>query len=393
LAAACLFLALYSHARADDAWQSEDLGKVGIAGNSNYDDTTDIYTIRGSGQDIWDTADAFHYVYRTVEGDAELIAHLGSEENTSEWAKIGLMIRQDKSEGSVYAMMTQAPLRGGHFQYRTTANAGCNQTNTQNNGAPIWLRVVKDGNIVSGYDSPDGVNWTCRGAVRLPFNGPVMIGMAVCSNTGDSRCTATFDHVDLHSGLSFSPPSPWVDQEVGPTAIPGGTHWENDECNLFASGKEIWNQADSFHYLSQPLSGDGYVMVRVESILNTNSTAEAGIMFRENNASGSRHVSLLLTPGDGAYFLRRATHDTNGDALSFSALSPLWLKLIRQGNTFSASVSTNGVDWKLMGTDKVSMDDSISVGLVLSAKSTDRLGEVSFDHVKIGTGLPVDANP
>jgi regulation of enolase protein 1 (concanavalin A-like superfamily) len=393
LAAACLFFGLCSQAWADDPWQSGDIGTVGVAGSSSYDELADIYTIRGSGENIWDTADSFHYVYQTVEGDAELIAHLGSLENTSEWARAGLMVRQDKSVGSVWAMMCQTSLRGDQFEYRLTANAGCNQINTQNNGAPIWLRVVKDGNIVSGYDSTDGIHWTCRGAVRLPFNGPIMIGMAVCSHTKDSRCEATFDHITLNSGHSFSPPSPWVEQEVGATSIPGGTHWENNECNIFATGKDIRDNADSFHYLSQPLNGDGYIVARVEHILALDSGAKAGIMLRENNAAGSQQVSLLLTPDDGAYFLRRATLDAKGAALSFSAQGPLWLKLVRQGNTFTASVSIDGAVWKLIGKDEIPMDDPINVGLVLSPKNTNSLGEASFDHVTVGTGLPADASP
>lgn len=55
-------------------WVSQDIGSVGLTGGVSYTDGT--YTINGSGADIWNTADAFHYVYQPFGGDAEIVARV-----------------------------------------------------------------------------------------------------------------------------------------------------------------------------------------------------------------------------------------------------------------------------------------------------------------------------
>lgn len=383
-----LVFILCLHAEAVGTWKSEDIGQVSPAGSSHVDDQTKILTIKGGGWDIEGTTDAFQYVYQTASGNAELIAHLRSLDDTADWAKVGLMVRQSSDEGSTFAMMTQSPERGLGFLYRLKPNGGCGVDQFNNNGAPVWLRVVKDGNVVSGYDSPDGVKWTCRGAVRLPLSGPVEIGMAVCSRTTAALCTAAFDHVTLNSESSFAPSKGWVEKDVGETPIPGGVHCEGDECNLFASGSDIWDASDSFHFLSRPLQGDGAIIVCIKDILNTDAYAKAGIMFREDDTPDSRQVSLLMMPGQGPSFLRRKVKGGWGLHLDFSGVTPLWLKLTRGGDIFTASISTDGTDWRFMGKDAVPMNRKIEYGLVLSPKRTDKLGMAAFDHLSAQSALP-----
>jgi regulation of enolase protein 1 (concanavalin A-like superfamily) len=378
---ACLLFALTSPVRSAETWKSDDIGQGTPTGSSQVDNADNSLTIRGGGPDIWDKADGFHYVYQTVTGNAEFIARLRSLVDTADWAKIGLMVRQDNTEGSPYAMITQTPEKGVGFLYRATADGMCNYNINQNNGGPVWLRVVRNGTIVSGYDSQDGINWTLRGVVRLPLSDPVEIGMAVCSRSANVLCAATFDHISLKSDVSFSPASSWKDKDVGNTPVAGGVLSQKDECDLFGSGGDLWDTADSFHFLSRPLSGDGSIVVRVKDIINTNWWAKAGITFRENDSPGSRQVSLLLTPGNGLMFARRKVNDSPMVAQYFSAITPLWLKLTREGNVFSAYKSANGTDWRLLGKETLEMQSPIECGPVISSKTTDGLGGASFDHV------------
>src|SRR5687768_1124962 len=45
-------------------WTSTDIGSVGLAGSGS--ETGGQFTVRGSGADIFGTADAFHYVYQRL---------------------------------------------------------------------------------------------------------------------------------------------------------------------------------------------------------------------------------------------------------------------------------------------------------------------------------------
>ena len=43
-------------------WQHGDIGAVGRAGSATYSDG--VFSVTGSGADIWGTADAFHFLSR-----------------------------------------------------------------------------------------------------------------------------------------------------------------------------------------------------------------------------------------------------------------------------------------------------------------------------------------
>ena len=56
---------------------------------------TPTYSVTGNGGDIWGNADAFHYMYQELTGDAVMVARVvDNGSGTNEWAKGGVMIRQ-----------------------------------------------------------------------------------------------------------------------------------------------------------------------------------------------------------------------------------------------------------------------------------------------------------
>ena len=128
----------------DPAWSNQNVGSVSLTGSYSYDGGT--YTVEGSGTDIWGTADAFHYVYHSLDGDGEIIARIISQENTNIWAKAGVMVRETLQAGSRHAMMVVTPGKGSSFQRRTAAN-GTSVHITPGNGvtAPCWVRITRNG--------------------------------------------------------------------------------------------------------------------------------------------------------------------------------------------------------------------------------------------------------
>src|SRR3954447_21796617 len=91
----CVFLsALSTTVRAQTVnSQDRDIGAVAVAGSASNNGTAG-FTIRASGEDIWGTADEFHYVYFSLDGDMELIARVTGIQFTDSWAKGGLMARE-----------------------------------------------------------------------------------------------------------------------------------------------------------------------------------------------------------------------------------------------------------------------------------------------------------
>ena len=61
------------------------------------------------------------------------------------------------------------------------------------------MKLVRAGNLLTGYESADGVNWTTVGSDTFTLGPTVLIGLAVSSHVTGVNATATFDNVTVSS--------------------------------------------------------------------------------------------------------------------------------------------------------------------------------------------------
>jgi hypothetical protein len=176
---------------------SVDIGAVAAAGSTGHSGS--VFTVRGSGADIWAAADEFRFAYQALSGDGEITARVDSLTNTDVWAKAGAMIRENLTPGSRYALMLVTPGSGADFQYRQTANgsAGPGGTSDGVTRAPYWVRVRRAGNVFTGFISADGTTWTQRGSVTIAMGSAAYIGLAVTSHADGTLATANFSSVAI----------------------------------------------------------------------------------------------------------------------------------------------------------------------------------------------------
>jgi ABC-type transport system involved in multi-copper enzyme maturation permease subunit len=173
--------------------------------------------------------DNFYFVHRALAGDGNVTARLASLTGVGggglgPWAKAGIMIKASTRPGSAYAAMLVTGGHGVRMQYDYTGDiAG------PSSGG--WLRLSRAGDMVTGYESGDGVHWTAVGTVRLAgLPGTVQAGMFAASPTSSQTVSSSingstgagvatvvagrFDHVSL--------PGPWTGGYVGRVG-PGGS--------------------------------------------------------------------------------------------------------------------------------------------------------------------------
>ncbi len=181
-------------------WKKQDIGMVGLAGDSVY--LNDTFTVRGSGADIWANADAFHYTYRTLTGNGQIIARVASLQNTNSWAKAGVMIRASLSANSSHAFMAITPGNGTAFQRRLTSGAATLHTSGPKVTAPYWVKLKRDGDIFTAHASKDGVSWTLVGSEAIDMADSVLVGLAVSSTNNAALCTATMDGVSVAAAVT-----------------------------------------------------------------------------------------------------------------------------------------------------------------------------------------------
>ena len=175
------------------AWTGQDIGAVGLPGSAGESDG--VFTITGEGQDIWNTADAFHYVWQPISGDVDIIARVTYVENVHAWVKAGVMLREQLTADSPHALMLVSPGKGLAFQRRTSEGGVSVHTSGGSGTAPNWVKLERRGSVVTAYRSDDGVTWELVGSETYAMPGEVYVGLAVSSHVNGRVATATFDNV------------------------------------------------------------------------------------------------------------------------------------------------------------------------------------------------------
>jgi ABC-type transport system involved in multi-copper enzyme maturation permease subunit len=83
------------------------------------------------------------------------------------WSKAGIIIKENTTQGSAYAAMMVTGSHGVRMQW-DYVNDTPGLAGSVSSSAPRWLRLVRDGRTITGYDSADGTHWTLAGTATLP---------------------------------------------------------------------------------------------------------------------------------------------------------------------------------------------------------------------------------
>ncbi len=205
VSATLLLVSSAAFATLPSPWLAQDVGSAGVAGSATY--TNPVFTVTGSGADIWDTADSFQFAYQPAGVNCTITARVISLSNPDPWAKVGVMIRDTLASNAANAMVAVTPGNGVTFQNRSSTGNYTGFQNTTGLTAPYWVRLVRSGSVCAGYRSPDGVNWTPVGSATVNMGGNVLVGLAVTSHNNGIAGTAAFDNVTV---TQSSPPIPVV---------------------------------------------------------------------------------------------------------------------------------------------------------------------------------------
>jgi hypothetical protein len=279
-------------------WTNIDIGPVRAEGFGGYDSTTGVFTVDGSGDDIWNGIDDFHYVYRTLEGDGEAVVRVLSMEHLHEWSKAGLMIRNQLTAGSPHAFMTATPSNGVAFQWRTESEGTSYNTNSLALTFPCWLKIERRGDLFTGSASGDGLMWIPIGSTAITgMNDSVYVGLGVLAHDDGRLCTAEFDGFALNRDLPI----------ISVEATVPDAHEYGLSNGLFTISRQGSNSDPLPVYFS--ISGSAAAGVDYE-VLSNSTVIAAGqasanlpvIPLEDDLAEGDEEIVLTLTP-NAAYVL------------------------------------------------------------------------------------------
>jgi regulation of enolase protein 1 (concanavalin A-like superfamily)/phosphatidylserine/phosphatidylglycerophosphate/cardiolipin synthase-like enzyme len=373
-------------------WVNQDVGSTGATGSASYSDGT--FTVSGAGADIWGTADAFQFMSQPLSGDGTIIARVTAEQNTSLYAKAGVMIRPSPTTTSPHVLLDVRPDGTVEFMTRTTDGGATTYLGGGVQAFPAWLKLVRTGSTVAAFTSADGSTWTSIGSTTTSMSASTNIGLVVTSHTTGVLNTSTFDNVTVSAGGGGggSLPPPWLNQDIGSTGAPGASAFANGTFTVSGAGADIFGTADAFQFAYQPFSGDGTIVARVTAEQNTDPNAKAGIMIRKSLTATSPHVILDVRPDGTVEFMQRSLDGSQGGMTQFvdstTLAFPAWLCLYRtQGSNVSAYVSQDGITWNFLAALGSSFWGTSSAGLVVTSHATGVLNTSTFDNVSVTPGI------
>ena len=218
-------------------------------------------------------------------------------------------------------------------------------------------------------------------------SGPLVVSLAPSMNDSNA------------ANFTVPLPNPWLDQDIGTVGLAGSSTFVNNTFTVKGAGTGEGGTSDGFHFVYQPWSGDGTIIARVASV--SSAYAQVGLTIRETLNANATHA-FMMSYASAMYLYDRATTGANTSSQHFtenpnlpsvSVALPYWIKLVRSGNTFTAYIASDGLNWVEVGTSvAISMAENVYFGLAVTSTSTGVLYSATFDNVSVGsTASPAPA--
>ncbi|MEI7765832.1 MAG: hypothetical protein WCJ97_00185 [Phycisphaerae bacterium] len=190
-------------------------------------------------------------------------------------------------------------------------------------------------------------------------------------------------------------PVPWqahvLGQAIGCT---GGR--DDDKIFLQSQSGDIYGSEDTCHFVNQRLVGDGQITAHLNSYLNIGPNGRIALMLRElpeaKPSAQAATIHLSLRPGKKTLSFAwrpRTASATTETEMSLPKLEGTadWIRLVRRGDTFSGYYSRDGKTWHDWGTTKVSVAQTLGIGMALSSDGP-VAGTVIWDLIELSGSLP-----
>lgn len=166
-------------------------------GSAAFDAALKQYRVTGGGENMWESTDAFHYVWRRANGNLVLTADVQlAGTGGVPHRKAGWVVRQSLDPDSPYV---SAVVHGDgltSMQFRETKGGTTKEVRSPL-VAPLTLRLARAGDTFTLSAAMEGQPLQVAGSTEVALKDPVYVGLAVCAHDGKALESATFTRVNL----------------------------------------------------------------------------------------------------------------------------------------------------------------------------------------------------
>lgn len=189
---------------------STDIGQPRLRGFLEAEDGG--FAITAGGEDIWGFRDEFHFAYLVRDGDFDLTSKITHLTFADPYTKAGIMARGELTSDSQHVYFQVFPdnskrnnNNGGYeLQFRLKPSGPMKAiyppTAVGKPPFPVaypetWVRMKRQGDLFTGFFSPDGVSWWLYGELEARLPHRVFLGLAVTSHNVSALAKACFREV------------------------------------------------------------------------------------------------------------------------------------------------------------------------------------------------------
>ena len=192
--------------------------------------------------------------------------------------------------------------------------------------------------------------------------------------------TTPDDEYDLGTGHEIE-----ASLDVGDIKTAGSAVADGDTWTLHGAGDDIYLDANDFHFAYAAVSGPVRIEARVRDVEPVNPFSKAGVMVRSGLGADASHgyVGRTVEQGPEVAWRSRPGDRTVTQQLRSHAERASWVRLDRDGDRLTCSISEDGSSWDVIDQRHVALDDRIHVGLAVCSVVPRALCRATFEDVSV----------
>ncbi|SFZ94367.1 WD40-like Beta Propeller Repeat [Flaviramulus basaltis] len=303
-----------------------NIGNPKNKGAIDFNSDTQEYTISGSGINVWGSTDQFQYVYKSIQGDFILRAHVQFiGDGVDPHRKIGWMVRNNLSANSpeVHASIHGDGLTS--LQYRKIDGGETEQIVESLDKMPQVVQLERRGNDYYMSTAKFGDSLVTTKLEGVSLRNEAFVGLYVCSHNEDVIEKAIFSNVRIikPAAPDFQPYRDYIGSYMETMNVETGLrktlfysahsiqapNWVNND-------KELVYNSNGFLYRYTFENGESQQINTGFAINNNNDHIFSfdekllGISHHNQDDNGTSSIYIMDPKGDS--IPRKITHDGVG---------------------------------------------------------------------------------